>query len=255
MDLYNRWFHEATGEAQVWPSAGGYRTAVFDASRFERGWRIVATVGTAPGACLVMRGGRERVVSPPEMIPEDPRALWLARGVAVRVPAVTCGESGGFWHLWSAGWRDAAPERVERFYFRVRVHEAAALARRLLDAAPSRAVWCMKLLCGTHDAGRRDHALLYVPAGSREGAGWVASLLAGAADVCDGTLPPFVAPLAHGIGWARDPGGNRSFGQAVCAAVASAAPYARDAGAFAQAARAAVGDLQARLAPIRVERA
>ena len=59
-----------------------------------------------------------------------------------------------------------------------------------------------------------------------------------------GGLPPFVEQLRPGIGWAPDPGGGRSFGQAVSAAVASAAEHAEDATLFATTALAAVRALR-----------
>ena len=220
-DLYNRWFHETTGQMLVWPSAGAYRAAILHHDRYESGWRVISTAA-APGACVVMRGGRQRVVAPPELIPEAARDLLPARGSAVRVHPLTSSESGGFWHLWSAGWQAAAPERMERIYIRVDERRPLDLASRIASASPARSTWAMKALCGVHDAGRRDRALLYVPQGSDIGAGWIAKVVGAIEESCDEGLPPFVQPIGRGVGWAPDPGGGQSFGQAVCAAVSSA---------------------------------
>ncbi len=221
-DLYNHWFHETTGRAIVWPSAGAYRAAILHPDRFEPGWRVIAAVAGAPGACVVMRGGRQRVVAPPEMIPEDARTLAPARGTALRVHPLTSSESGGFWHMWSAGWQAAAPERMERIYVRVGERRALDLAIRVARQSPARSTWAMKALCGAHDSGRRDRALLYVAQGADIGAGWIANVVSAIEDTCDEGLPPFVEPIARGVGWAPDPGGGQSFGQAVCSAVVSA---------------------------------
>lgn len=239
-DLYMRWFHETTGSVVTWPSAGAYRAAILDPSRFEPGWRVLANAPGAAGACVAMRGGRERVVAPPEMAPEHPAALSPVRGTPLRVHPLTSAAVDGFWHVWSAGWQARAPQHLERLYFRIHVERALEFARLVATTARPRSVWAMKILCGAHDLGRRDVALIYRPAAAAAEA-WVDRICAAAAPLTAGDLPPFVSPVRTGVGRAPDPGDGRSFGQAIADAVRAAAPLAADADAFAAAAHAAIG--------------
>jgi hypothetical protein len=71
----------------------------------------------------------------------------------------------------------------------------------------------------------------------------MARLIGGLQPECEDARPPFVERLGPGIGWAPDPGGGRSFGEAVSAAVASAAEHAADKARFVAACLAAIGDL------------
>lgn len=239
VDLYTQWFHETTGDLLTWPAANAYRAAILDPSQFEPGWRVLASAPGAAGACVAMRGGRERIVAPPEMVPEHTAALSPSRGAMLRVHPLTSGEVNGFWHVWSAGWQAGAPAHMERCYFRVHATRAIEFAALVAGVARPRSVWAMKILCGTHDAGRRDVALVYRPADAPVEA-WVERLCAAAEPLCDGELPPCVSPVRRSIGRAPDPGDGRSFGQAVAEAVKSAAPLAADAEAFAAAACAAI---------------
>lgn len=226
--LYQRWFHRQTGETLAWPSAGAYRAAMLDGARFENGWRVVRPAPGLAGAVVAMRGGRERLVAPPEMAPQNPHDLAPGKGAALRVDPLAAGEAGGFWHVWSAGWQKQAPADFYRVYCRLSPACALAFVRRVAQAAPPGVVWAMKALCGEHESGRRDGALLYLPLDVPLTTSWLADLLPAIAPDCVGELPPFVQPLAPGIGHAPDPGGGRSFGQAVCDAIVSSAPLADD---------------------------
>jgi hypothetical protein len=241
--LYQQWFHEVTGIRVEWPSVAEYRAAIADAHRFERGWVVVSSVTGLAGGVVVQRGGRQRMVAPPEVTPDDPRCLTLVRGSRVRVDPIATSESGGFWHAWSAVWQAQPPERFERFYFRVPPEQACLFALRLVRQLPRRPAWAMKVLCGTHDAGRRDNALLYLPAGATLKSIQLRQLISSMFDLCAGELPPFVHSLGFGFGWAPDPGGGRSFGEAVSHAVAQAADQSGDPVAFAQTVRAGVDNL------------
>jgi hypothetical protein len=212
-------------------------------TRFEKGWRVLDAEPGIKGGVVAMRGGRERIVGPPEMTPEDARSLSLRRGALVRVDPLVTGEKDGFWHVWSAGWQKASPQRLQRLYLGVERRRALDLMARITAAAPARAVWYVKALCGTHTAGRRDAAVLYVSHDVDLSTEWRAALLASLASVCEEELPPFVSPLTRGIGRASDPGGSVSFGQALCAAVASAAAHAGDAARFRAAALEAIAKL------------
>jgi hypothetical protein len=242
--LYHRWFHRETGALARWPGAAAYRAASLRSTRFERGWAVLRVLERPAGAVVVMRGGRERVLAPPEMCPADPRCLSLAPGMSVLVEPTAAGEAGGFWHLWSAGWQAAAPRRMQRLYLQVNPARALLLAEQVASRAPPRPVWALKVLCGSHEAGRRDRALLYLPAQTKLRTPWVASVVQAAQACCDGEpddLPPLVSRLAPGLGHAPDPGGGRSFGQAVCAALHAARHVAQDARRFEPEAGGGVG--------------
>jgi hypothetical protein len=114
---------------------------------------------------------------------------------------------------------------------------------RITAMAPARAVWYAKALCGTHEGGRRDSTVLYLSHDVDLATGWRAHLLASLASICTEELPPFVSPLTRGIGRASDPGGGVSFGQALCAAVASASAHVGDAARFQEAALDAIAKL------------
>jgi hypothetical protein len=239
--LYQRWFHEETGQVAGWPSRSAYHAAILDPRRFERGWMVVAPVAGLAGGVMVQRGGRQRVVAPPEMLPENPHALAPGRGHTLRVDPVASGEADGFWHAWSAAWQVRPPERYVRLYCRVSPARAPAWAARLVRVLPRRSAWAFKLLCGRHEAGRRDTALLYVPARTPLASGWLADAVAEAARLAEPGAPaPFLIPVETGVAWAPDPADGRSFGQALCDCVIAAAVHADDPAAFAAAVDAGV---------------
>ncbi len=238
--LYRRWFHRETGARVSWPSLAAYRTALLDPGRFEPGWRVVRAAPHPVGALIAMRGGRERIVAPPEMAPDHPGALSPGAGATLRVHPLMSGESGGFWHVWSVGWQCAAPSRMRRVYLNIAADHVRTFVARHVAGLPARPIWAMKFLCGTHDAGRHDSALLYLPAQADIGTSWVSVLLDTAAPLCEDRLPPFVARISPGLGLAPDPGGERSFGQALCAAVADMIGCADDADRFASEAIVAI---------------
>lgn len=256
VDLYHQWFHRTTGRFRQWPMAGAYRAAILDAERFEPGWRVLDTAPSPAGACVALRGGHQRIVAPPELMPDDLHALTPRRGATLRVHPLTSAEAAGFWHVWSAGWQRSAPAQIGRVYFRVRDAHAIDLAVGVVAQAPPRAVWAMKALCGTHDDGRRDGALLYRPIDASLDDEWFVRVLDVAQPLCDDDLPPFVEPLRTGIGWAPDPGNDRSFGQAVSDAVATAAGFVADPAAFTQFAIAAIEAIPGmKVRPREVQRA
>lgn len=241
--LYRVWFHQETGRLLDWPHAGAYLAAVTRPEAFQGGWTVIGPVAGAAGAVVAERGGRRRVVAPPQMLPADPRALHVGPGTELRVHPLVGAESGGFWHLWSVGWQHRAPRRYRRIYLRVEPSGALEVVARIAAAAPPDPVWAMKALCGSHTGGRRDGALMYLPWRTPLDSGWVAAVLRAVQPWCRADLPPFVDPLGRGAGWAPDPGDGRSFGEAVCQVVADAANRHRDVSEFAAAARRAVSEL------------
>lgn len=238
--LYRRWFHRESQARRQWPASGEYRAVLLDPVHYEPGWRVVRRAPHPVGGVIAMRGGRERIVAPPEMLPETQTPLDPRPGMRLRVHPLTSAESGGFWHVWSAGWQREAPERMHRVYLSLRSDRVLAFVAAHVATNPPRRTWAMKFLCGTHDAGRRDAALLYLPRRDDVDSAWVAALLRAAAAYCEDRLPPFVERMAPGLGVAPDPGGGRSFGQAVCDALASVRGEAGDAEGFADAATGAI---------------
>lgn len=232
VDLYRRWYHELTMRLVSWPNAAAYRAAVADPTRLESGWVVIAPAEAGVGSVLVGRDGRQRSVAPPELVPEAAHLLAPAPGHYLMIDPLMNAESGGFWHVWSAGWQMDEPPVIERLYFRLRPERSLKFARRLVKSLPPRRAWATKILTGEHDAGRRDDALLYVPTGATASASWVNGAIDAVAELCDGTLPPFVRTLRRGVGWAPDPGNGASFGEAICAAVASSAAAASDRAVF-----------------------
>lgn len=239
-DLYTRWFHRETQSMLSWPGEAAYRAATLDARALQPGWRTVQDWPAMAGAVIAQRGGHQRLVAPPEMAPTAAAGMMPGRGAELLVHPLTSALSDGFWHLWSAGWQRASPRRLQRVYIEVHPQHALTLASRVARAAPWRPIWALKMLCGEHDAGRRDRAVLYLPHDCPLATKWVAAILQAAEALSLDDLPPFVQRLGLGIGQAPDPGGGRSFGQAVCDALAGAVALADDPVAFEIAATAAV---------------
>jgi len=241
--LYCTWFHQETGRLLDWPQAGAYLAAVTRPEAFQDGWTVIDRVTGAAGAVVAERDGRRRVVAPPQMLPADPRGLHPEPGTQLRVHPLVGAESGGFWHLWSAGWQRRAPRRYRRIYLHLEPPGALEVVARIAAAAPADPVWATKALCGSHTGGRRDGALLYLPWRTPIDTGWVAAVLRAVQPWCREELPPFVDPIGPGVGWAPDPGDGRSFGEAVCQVVADAAERHREPAQFVAAVRRAVGEL------------
>lgn len=241
--LYGEWFHDDTGMMLDWPGPGAYLAAVARPATFEDGWTVVGPVVGPAGTVLVQRGDRRRMVAPPSMVPVDPRMLRPGSGARVRVHPLTGAESGGFWHLWSVGWQRRAPRRFRRIYLHLDPDGALEVVARIAASAPPRPVWAMKALCGIHPGGRRDGAVVYLPSRTPLDTGWVAAAVDAVRPWCRAGLPPFVDQIADGVGWAPDPGDGRSFGEAVCAAVARTAREHRGRAEFRAAAARAVAAL------------
>lgn len=241
--LYSNWFHRQTDETCLWPSAAAYAAAALDTERFEPGWQVVALVDGAAGAVVAQRGGQERTVAPPQAAPEEARGLWCRKGTALCVDRLAYGEANGFWHVWSSGWQSKAPEQLQRFYVNVSPPHALNFMASVMTETGQQAVWATKVLCGLHKAGRRDRVLVYLPLDIGFDPLWTENIKNLTKDICDDDLPPFVRPVATGVGWAPDPGGGVSFGQALCSAISSAADHVVDGAAFKIAARSAIQGL------------
>lgn len=249
-ELYRRWFHDEQTTTARWPSAARYLSAMIDADRFRAGWRVLEPASPGPRGhlvpYLVVDGrGRRRLVAPPQIVPTDRGDLAPGPGAEVRVDPLATGLSAGFWHIWSTGWQDGAPDGIVRLYLLPRPSELPTLVARVASVAPPDERWSMKALTGLHHDGRRDRALLYLDPSTPRAEGWVAEVIAAATAASDPcvVLPPLVEALTPTVGLAIDPGGERSFGQVVCSAVASATAHASDPPRFALEARAALSQV------------
>jgi hypothetical protein len=106
------------------------------------------------------------------------------------------------------------------------IPEALPLAAEtLVRHAPPAARWAAKFLCGAHDGPRRDPGLIYLPHGDHE-TGWVLTLLDALGPMLGGCRVRGAAPW-RGVWLADDPGGEQSFGQMLCSALAAVAEQDR----------------------------
>jgi hypothetical protein len=221
--LYSRWFH-AQGEAlSEYPEGGAYRAVALDPARFKPGWTVLDTLAGAAGAVAAIRDGERREVCPPACAPVERDRLRLEAGTALLVDPLTSGIGGGFWHLWSDGWRRGAPDRLQRLYLAVAPGAELEVARRFARLAEPGENWSIKFLAGLHRAGRRDPAVLYLERSRPLDSGWVGTLAQSLAGLLDGAPPPLTRAVAPGMAWAEDPGGGLSFGEHLCRLLATAA--------------------------------
>lgn len=228
--LYARWYHAASTAHRQCPDLAAYRTAYALGAGLAPGWRVVALRPDAgPGAIVAEAGGEQRLVQPADYAPADPRRLGVAPGDAVLVTPRVDDVTAGFWHVWSPAWREAPPERMLRVYFQVAAGRETAFVARVPAHAPPGVAWSMKILTGTHSAGRADAAVLYLDRDHGVRAGWVADLVGAVAPLLERGAPPLTEAIADGVAWAEDPGGGVSFGQhrsSLLAAAAHARPAA-----------------------------
>jgi hypothetical protein len=214
--LYARWFH-AGGELWRFPSAAAFSAATFLPSLFQGGWHVVL-----PARDTILAAGpdgrQERL--PAGGFALEPPAAAPVAGTGLRRLARTADAIGGFWHLWSDGWRRAPPRRMVRLYLPLRRGTELEAARRLLPALPPDATWAAKFLAGMHLSGRLDPALIYLPEGGETGS-FVAPAIERMADLFGGAPVRLARPF--GRAWlAPDPNDGRSFGQALSEILARA---------------------------------
>lgn len=214
--LYSRWFHEEVAQERDYPRPEAYRAATLDSERFEPGWRVIAATAGAAGAVIAEKNGEQRFLAPPECAPERPGCLRFTPGELLLADPLAGTPHNGFWHLSPSAWRRGPPARRQRLYFGVAPGDEVTFARLFAGRAPIERNWTFKILCGRHSAGRQDAAVLYLDENEAIEDGWVADLIAGAGPLLTGTVPKLTRPLAAGVGWARDPGDNLSYGQLLC---------------------------------------
>lgn len=241
-ELYGRWF-QAAGDPQgvAYPTASAYVAGTADPARRVGGWTVDIADAGAPGALLVhgpldpASPPDQRVVLPPSYQPGPGAGLVPSPGDAVLVDPLVTNEGEGFWHIWSDAWRRrGAPPRLRRVYLSALRGSEIRLAGALAAHGPADEVWCAKCACGYHGGERRDSVVVYLPADDERPAwvglpAWMLRLVRATADLRREEPPPLTGWVGRGAGAAADPGGDSSFGQAVCASlaeVARAAPAA-----------------------------
>lgn len=225
--LYARWFHEDSGALREYPGGTAYHAATLDPDRFEGGWTALAPLADVTAGVTVERAGERREVWPPGCAPATRGRLRLDAGDELLVDPLGGGVAGGFWHLWSAGWRRRVPEHLQRLYLALAPGREIEAARRFARLADPADTWSVKFLTGLHRAGRRDPAVLYLDLSRPLASGWVGALEETLAGLLDGEPPPFTRQIGHGLAWAEDPGGGLSFGEHLCRLLAEAAKAPR----------------------------
>lgn len=217
VEMYSRWF-QAGGIEAVWPESGAYAAATLLAERFESGWTVRDVL--PDGMILVNTAGREERACFGEVVPARATAPLLP-GVNVQRLARHGAPVPGFWHLWSDGWRAAPPEQLVRLYLPLLPDVLLQAAALVMRRAPPSAVWAAKFLRGNHGGARRDPGLLYLPKGGERWP-WIVQLLDELSPLLGGPPVRFAAAF-HGAWLADDPGGGRSFGQALSEGLAELA--------------------------------
>jgi hypothetical protein len=207
-----------------YPDLSAYRLAYASGAGFERGWRVASVrLDAGPGAILAERPGEQRLALATEYVPADVRRLRVAPGDEVLLQSRVDEFNNGFWHLWSPAWRNTQPPRLIRVYFQVAAGREMAFVSAVSAQAPADVPWSMKILAGTHAAGRRDAAVVYVNREQGIRARWLAHLIASVESLVADGAPPFTARLRGGVAWADDPGEGISFGEHRCRLLAGAA--------------------------------
>ncbi len=216
--LYSRWFHEIVeDDLQPYPTPGQYTAATALDHLYQAGWTLTSL---QPGGVQARSAqDLEARLAMGDVAPLEPLRP-MQPGAQLRVIDRASQGSNGFWHLWSAGWRAQPPERIDRLYLAIASGAELLVARTLAEAAPLQEVWYAKFLAGLQPAGRRDPGLLYLPAGAGAEP-WVRSFVAAAAPFLTASRVRMCHVAAAGVSYARDPGGGRSFGQAICEAIAA----------------------------------
>lgn len=216
--LYRHWFHAINPrQHHAYPSAAAFRLACESAfplteTRLLRADADALEVQPMQGPALRLPFGLAHA---------QPPQATLRTGEVLHARLMAQSEQGGFWHLWSRPWLAAAPDRIHRYYFAVLPGHEPALAAAIARHAPQDTVWYCKLLCGLHPQGRRDPALLYLPAGTAPA--WLETLIDEARSWLAGYPLRLSRRFAHGVCRAVDPGCGLSYGQYLSQALAHAA--------------------------------
>lgn len=224
--LYQRWFHQMSGQTCAYPGAGDYQVVCADSQPYQPGWTVVQNeISGQAAAVKVTDGTRQRVVAPPHVFAEDPTILVLQPGTKVCVNPIACAPNEGFFHLHSLGWqREGMPVHRKRLYFSIVPGSELAFVRQCLISASPVACWSMKILCEQSSCGRRDVAVMYLQENESLEESWMARLIEELGECLLSNPLPMTVELAPGVSLAPDLSSERSFGQIVCDALADAVP-------------------------------
>jgi HopA1 effector protein family len=196
------------------------RAAHAHARRFEDGW--VVTASSPDGRCWLAKHGASRLAQPGDYAnltrPGVPPAPGEMVAVVARVDWVD--EPSGFWFTADPPRGPAPP--LSRAYVNVR-SDTVAPVLHLLTEALSQAGLAYTLKCprGFDGYARTDAVVVYH---ERARAHQAQALLGSIAHELGALLqpgtPPLTRQLAPGLAFADDPGGGKSFGEHICAALA-----------------------------------
>ena len=197
-----------------------FRAAVPSTRRFLRGW--VALDARGYGWCLAGRRGQTRELRAGEYVnisrPGVP--VMPGDGLAVTERVDRVDEQSGFWTTRSADGEPAQP--LVRLYWSVDADAApAVLADVVSTLEKCRIRYSLKCPSRAADFTRSDSLVLYL-----ERAAWPSARLplTAAARRSGPRLrtcsPPLTRRIAMGVSFAEDPGGDESYGQSRCRALA-----------------------------------
>lgn len=216
--LYGHWFHAINPHRHhTYPTAAAFRLACESAFPLTEA-RLLHVEADALQV-QPMQGSALRL--PFGLAHAEPPQATLRTGEVLHARLMAQSEQGGFWHLWSRPWLATAPDRIHRYYFATLPGHEPTLAAAIARHAPQDAVWYCKFLCGPHPQGRRDPALLYLPAGAAPA--WLQALIDEARSWLAEHPLRLSQRFAHGVCRAVDPGCGLSYGQYLSQALAHAA--------------------------------
>lgn len=213
------------------PVAGLLRAAHPDAER----WDPATVLQVAQAGVLVVRldGGAVRAVARGDHAPVDSAGVGkvASAGERVLVRRRLGGHAEqGWWRTWGPLWSAARPPAdLTRIYLAPlpgRAPRVLSAVVEVLDAVDR--PWLMKLGASAGVLGRPDGAVVYLPdhvAGlgdSPRGSVLVDRLVTATRGLVGGRSPALTARLADGVAWSQDPGDGSSFGESICALLATA---------------------------------
>ena len=225
--LYRHWYAvrpPQPGPLDRWaaPVGGAARAAHGGAGTWVLAESDVVATGIA-GVVVVATATGRRALCRGEYVTTRGRAGFPPK-VGDRVRAV--GRHGavvqeGWWRTWGSGWDprlDHGP--LVRVYLRPAPGASARLVHAVTAGLASHGEWLLKMTVSPEHLSRPDACVVYLAGPLRQGA--LETVVSAVVGLTAGEPPPLTATLADGVGWAEEPGTGESFGEARCAALASA---------------------------------
>ena len=194
---------------------------------WEEGWEVRAVEEGVP---LAHRGGLE--LRAPNGYVRESGPYEPGMPVSLRFPKEYLGISPGFYMAAGDNPLPSDGGGLVRFYWHLDPEGAVRLMRLATEALNGAGLPFRLKALNAHDSYRRcDSAVLYVP---RRDYGEVARIVEGIYPELlpnmKQAVPALTKPLAPGLGFAEDPGGENSFGQHRCRLIAEGLLLAHEAG-------------------------